>query len=202
MTKQKKKYRNQSLRDQLKKSELEHEALVPEEKSFADVAKAMAIDPLARPKAQRVPQEKERLGVDTRDTTANTAPPFHVEDKVDWLRGWRQTRARPNWRSMQKGSVDDSLDLHGQRRSDAVREVQQFIKKARERRLRIVRIVVGKGHHSRGGRGVLRSEIADWLSTSPCGEWVNAFCTALPADGGDGAVLVQIALPKMNGQSG
>ena len=51
-------------------------------------------------------------------------------------------------------------------------------------------MIHGKGTHSPHGVGVLRGEIAAWLSQGPSSEHVAAFATASEAEGGEGAVYV------------
>jgi DNA-nicking Smr family endonuclease len=53
-----------------------------------------------------------------------------------------------------------------------------------------VLVVHGKGQHSPRGMGVLRGEIAAWLSQGASSEHVAAFATSSVADGGEGAVYV------------
>jgi len=50
-----------------------------------------------------------------------------------------------------------------------------------------------KGEHSPGRVGVLRGEIAAWLSQGTASAHVEAFATAQPEDGGEGAVYVLLA---------
>lgn len=127
------------------------------------------------------------------------APAFVVEDQENWLRGWRKQRPKPRWRQLQARHVEESLDLHGMHLAAAEQSVKRFVRDARKRHCQTVRIIVGKGHHSPGGRGVLRSEIAVWLSSSPCGAAVAAFCSASPTAGGDGAILVELMPPPRDG---
>jgi DNA-nicking Smr family endonuclease len=60
----------------------------------------------------------------------------------------------------------------------------------RARGERCVLVIHGKGDHSPRGAGVLRGEIAAWLSQGASSEQVAAFATAQRDDGGEGAVYV------------
>jgi DNA-nicking Smr family endonuclease len=60
----------------------------------------------------------------------------------------------------------------------------------RARGERCVLVIHGKGEHSPQGMGVLRGEIAAWLSQGPSSQHVAAFVSARAQDGGDGAVYV------------
>jgi len=86
--------------------------------------------------------------------------------------------------------IDAQLDLHGLRREDAEAALERFLREKRARRERCLLVVHGKGQHSPGGLGVLRGEIAAWLSQGRTSVHVSAFATAGREDGGEGAVYV------------
>ena len=92
-------------------------------------------------------------------------------------------------RKLRRGQwiVQDTLDLHGFTTESARVELGRFLAHARHAGSRCVRIVHGKGHRSPNNTSVLRNKVR--LSLSQRNE-VLAFCDALPADGGSGAVLV------------
>jgi DNA-nicking Smr family endonuclease len=83
--------------------------------------------------------------------------------------------------------VQDTLDLHGLR-TDAAREaLGTFVRQARKRGLRCVRVVHGKGLGSPGKSPVLKNRVHSWLVQK---NEVLAFVQAQPAQGGSGALLV------------
>ncbi|MGC4027603.1 MAG: Smr/MutS family protein [Steroidobacteraceae bacterium] len=83
--------------------------------------------------------------------------------------------------------VDAELDLHGLTVPQARAELAAFLAAALEERLRVVRIVHGKGLRS-GTRGpVLRAMVNDCLRQIRA---VLAFASAREVDGGTGACLV------------
>lgn len=97
--------------------------------------------------------------------------------------------ARLTLRKIRNGTwpIQDQLDLHGNH-SDAARKLlQEFLHEAIQQELRCVLVIHGKGLNSRGGEGVLRNLTRHWLSQHPR---VLAYCEALPAQGGGGAVVV------------
>jgi DNA-nicking Smr family endonuclease len=53
-----------------------------------------------------------------------------------------------------------------------------------------VLVVHGRGEHSPRGHGILRGEMAAWLSQGSASVHVAAFATAEPQDGGEGAIYV------------
>jgi DNA-nicking Smr family endonuclease len=89
-----------------------------------------------------------------------------------------------------------TLDLHRYDAEAARRRVIRFVADECARRRDLVLVVVGRGRHSRGGQGVLRSEIVDWLTTLPAAQHVLAFRTAPRELGGNGCLLVLLAGPR------
>jgi DNA-nicking Smr family endonuclease len=85
------------------------------------------------------------------------------------------------------------LDLHGLRSAEAATAVSRFLAQARDRGERCVRIVHGKGLRSKGDGPVLKQRLDGWLRRR---DDVLAFCSALPAHGGTGAVYVLLRAPR------
>ncbi len=81
--------------------------------------------------------------------------------------------------------VEGELDLHGQTVVEAREHVARFIHEAQMRGLRCVRIIHGKGLTSPNKLPVLKNKVNQWLQQK---DEVMAFCSALPVDGGTGAV--------------
>jgi DNA-nicking Smr family endonuclease len=86
--------------------------------------------------------------------------------------------------------VGATLDLHGMDLAEARESLVAFLARELSMGERAVLVVHGKGHHSPKGQSMLRLEVAAWLSQGAASEYVNAFCTALPDEGGEGAVRV------------
>jgi DNA-nicking Smr family endonuclease len=78
------------------------------------------------------------------------------------------------------------LDLHGFTAAEAWQYLHQWLHDAQLNEHRCVLVITGKG---RGPEqmGVLKSNLKDWLGFHPA---VVAYHTALPRDGGQGAVYV------------
>ncbi len=89
--------------------------------------------------------------------------------------------------------IASSLDLHRLSSDESRKRLLHFCKAARGRDRRAVLIIHGKGTHSPGGRGILRDDIAEWLSSAPIAEHVLCFVTARERHGGAGAVYVLVA---------
>lgn len=92
-------------------------------------------------------------------------------------------------RKLRRGefSQEAELDLHGQTKIEARQTLVQFLHHCRDRGLRCVRIIHGKGHGSHQKRPVLKQYVNHWLRQR---DEVLAFCSARPVDGGTGAVYV------------
>ena len=83
--------------------------------------------------------------------------------------------------------IEADLDLHGRIVSDAAAALDQFLEDSRRRGRRCVRIVHGKGFGSRGGLPIMKAHVDRWLRAR---SEVLAFCSAIPPDGGTGALYV------------
>jgi DNA-nicking Smr family endonuclease len=84
-------------------------------------------------------------------------------------------------------AIQDELDLHGRVVDEARELVSTFVRDAQQRGYRCVRIIHGKGLSSAGKLPVLKGKVNGWLRQK---DEVLAFCSALPAHGGTGAVYV------------
>jgi DNA-nicking Smr family endonuclease len=117
---------------------------------------------------------------------------FEVEDDGARVQGRRIDVPFDALRRLRRGllPIDARIDLHGSTARQARTELALFLRTMRARGERCVLVIHGKGEHSPDGAGVLRGEIAAWLSQSAASEHVAAFATAMGGDGGEGAVYV------------
>lgn len=88
-----------------------------------------------------------------------------------------------------KYAMDARLDLHRMTAEQARDEVFAFVREAVAYDLRNVMIVPGRGTHGNAPEAVLKSYVNKWL---PEFDAVQAFCSAIPAHGGTGAVYVML----------
>ena len=93
------------------------------------------------------------------------------------------------FRRLRRGTyrMDAELDLHGMRADEAKLAIVRFLADARDRSLRCVRIIHGKGLRSKGDGPVLKQRLDGWLRNR---KDVLAFCSARREHGGTGAVYV------------
>ncbi len=82
-----------------------------------------------------------------------------------------------------KLNIQARLDLHGSTLSEANSELETFLTHCQSTNLRTVLIIHGKGS------GKLKSAICKWLEENPT---TLAFSSALPSEGGTGALYVLI----------
>ena len=83
--------------------------------------------------------------------------------------------------------VEAELDLHGKTSDEARVLLAGFLPACRDRGLRVVRVIHGKGLGSHNRLPVLKGKVNYWLQQR---DEVLAFCSARPVDGGTGAVYV------------
>jgi DNA-nicking Smr family endonuclease len=118
---------------------------------------------------------------------------FEVSDDGRRVEGRRVDASPDLVRSLRRGMlpVDARLDLHGLSAAQAQEKLAEFLRTMRSRNERCVLVIHGKGERTPGA-GVLRGEIAAWLSQGKAREHVAAFSTATGDDGGEGAVYVAL----------
>jgi DNA-nicking Smr family endonuclease len=118
---------------------------------------------------------------------SDTLSDFGAEDApTEFL---RNGLSRMALRKLRRGvwPIQDTLDLHGNHRDAARKLLQEFLQDAKQRQMRCVLVIHGKGTNSRDGEAVLRKLARHWLTQHP---QVLGYCDAPPGQGGSGAVLV------------
>ncbi|NLR74648.1 MULTISPECIES: Smr/MutS family protein [Leeia] len=83
--------------------------------------------------------------------------------------------------------IGAEIDLHGVTREEALHLLGAFLGEVRQRGIRCVRIIHGKGYRSPGGQSALKGLVRHWLTQLP---QVLAFSETRPQEGGSGAVKV------------
>ena len=103
---------------------------------------------------------------------------FHVPD-LPWRTLQSLKKGQPTWQ--------EGLDLHGYTIEEAREEVFRFIRDGRQQGYRCLLLVHGKAYNREGEVPSIKSHVNTWLRQLP---EVLAFVSALPADGGTGAVYI------------
>jgi DNA-nicking Smr family endonuclease len=89
--------------------------------------------------------------------------------------------------------IDDRIDLHGKRQSQAHSALLAFLRRAQGEDARFVLVVTGKGARDNGmERGVLKRQVPLWLNQPEFRKYVIAFDQAHVAHGGEGALYVRL----------
>ncbi len=148
------------------------------------------------PRAPRGPPERfwhpDLDAVDELRALVSGDAPFDLADTDEFIEG-RIAGIDPNLvRKLRRGefAVQGHVDLHGLTREEAKREVEAFLRGARNAGKRCVLVVHGRGLHSKDQLPVLKDALRTWLSTARFARHVLAFATARPVDGGGGALYV------------
>jgi len=158
------------------------------------------VQPLKRPlrvaPVRRAPRARakfaraERAAV-LQETLGSGADLYDVQpgDELSFRRaGVPETVLRQLRRGLYR--VESEIDLHGLTVTEAAAQLHAFLKDARARALRCVRVIHGKGLRS-GTRGpVLKNTVNALLRRANA---VLAFASARPVAGGTGATLVLLA---------
>lgn len=90
--------------------------------------------------------------------------------------------------------VQAHIDLHGLTKHEAQRKVRNFLTQSRKFGLRCVLIVHGRGLNSPDSLPVLKERLPIWLNRGLARKIVLAFATAMPYDGGTGAIYVLLRM--------
>jgi DNA-nicking Smr family endonuclease len=149
------------------------------------------------PPAPTAPREREG----DRDARAKLAAlvsgglRFEIRREDEWQAGVRHDAPRGTLENLASATPagDAALDLHGARAADVETRVAKFVSRAHASGLRRLRIVHGKGLHSDAGGPVLGEAVIDALTKGAAAGRVLAFVTAPEAQGGSGALLVELA---------
>ena len=92
--------------------------------------------------------------------------------------------------SRERDPIEAKIDLHGYGRFQAQDALTAFLMGAQARGYRAVLVITGQGR--RGGTGVIKSSVHDWLTGPALRGVVSGFAPAARQHGGDGALYVTI----------
>lgn len=160
-------------------------------REHVDGARPVKQDRITPHRAKRRPIPEQSLRDEAavmRDLLADDFDPADVETGEELLY-FRAGLQHAVIRKLRRGqyAIEAELDLHGYIVPQARAAVNRFLRDARALGKRCVRIVHGKGKSSEGKMPVLKGKVNVWLRQK---DGVLAFCSAVPRDGGTGAVYV------------
>ena len=119
----------------------------------------------------------------------------------EYIEGSVHGFSRKLMRKLKKGQfpVQDYVDLHGLTKQDAEIRIRDFLLQSNRLGLRCVLVVHGRGLNSEDHIPVLKERLPLWLSRGPVKKTVLAFSTAMPYDGGTGAIYILLRKAKGGG---
>lgn len=101
---------------------------------------------------------------------------------------------RGNEKRVRRGKLEigASLDLHGHTQATGRRALERFLAASASRGDRVVIVITGVG---RGGEGVLKRSLPDWLREPPLRGLIAGFAPAHKKHGGAGAYYIFLKRP-------
>ncbi len=117
--------------------------------------------------------------------TPSTYSPARPRGLPEELEPRRQRRL-----SRERDPIEARIDLHGYGRFQAQDALTAFLIGAQARGYRSVLVITGQGR--RGGSGVIRASVHEWLQGPALRGVVSGFAPAARRHGGDGALYVTI----------
>lgn len=141
-----------------------------------------------RAKRKPVPEQSRRDAAAALERLLDDYDPAEIETGEELL-FFRPGLQHTVIRKLRRGqyAVEAELDLHGCTVPEARAALDKFLRSARAVGKRCVRVIHGKGKSSEGKMPVLKGKVNVWLRRR---NEVMAFCSAVPRDGGTGAVYV------------
>ena len=131
------------------------------------------------------------------DLVAGTAE-MDITFSDEYMEGSARGFSRKLMRKLRKGRfpIQDHIDLHGLTQQEAKMTVRDFLIRSHRLGLRCLLVVHGRGLNSENHIPVLKEQLPIWLSRGPVRKIVLAFSTAMPYDGGTGAVYILLRKGK------
>lgn len=123
--------------------------------------------------------------VRTAITPAAASAPARKRGLAEELEPRRQRRL-----SRERDPIDARIDLHGFGRFEAQDALTAFLLGAQARGHGAVLVITGQGR--RGGTGVIRASVHEWLQAPALRGVISGFAPAARHHGGDGALYVTI----------
>jgi DNA-nicking Smr family endonuclease len=110
----------------------------------------------------------------------------------DYIEAAHASVSQLTLRKLRRGDfrVQAECDLHGLSQETAKAEVFRFVQDSSMRQFGCVRIIHGRGNNSAGHQPIIKTRLQEWLCARRPARYVLAYCSALPRDGGTGAVYV------------
>ena len=134
--------------------------------------------------------QQRQLAAQTPPSSDSTSPQLSGDSHLSWRAAGFDQHQFARLAAGHDIPASAQLDLHGCRLDQANALVASFIARCCRAGHHRALIVHGKGLHSADGVPVLKIELAAWLRANAK---VLGYCSANPADGGTGALYVQLS---------
>jgi DNA-nicking Smr family endonuclease len=123
---------------------------------------------------------------------------FILQYTDEYMSGPDESGTDPLTHALHQGkyTIQDHIDLHGLRVSEAETALEAFFKRAVANGKQGLLIVHGRGLRSVAAP-VLKRRVSHWLTRGPWRRWVAAFASAQAYDGGTGATYVLLRKSPM-----
>lgn len=142
-----------------------------------------------KPKPSPVPSRNEQFDRPAMQELYDSDYEQNLLERGDELFFSRPGIQKQTLRKLRRGQykIEDELDLHGLTVEMARTELSNFLADCHMRSLRCVRIIHGKGIGSENKQPIIKNKVNNWLRQR---NDALAFCSALRADGGTGAIYL------------
>jgi len=151
-----------------------------------DINKNRVEQPSSPPKTPVVTKFRKSLLTDASSDNNFLVDDTYDSESVSFARAGLQSRVLKKLKRGEFG-FQEILDLHGYRSHEAEHHLAEFLSDALTHNQTCLLIIHGKGYRSESRIGVLKPLTINFLKNVA---EVKAFCSALPRDGGNGAVYV------------
>ncbi|MCW8899168.1 MAG: Smr/MutS family endonuclease [Gammaproteobacteria bacterium] len=172
-------------------SEEDHQFFREEVSDVRPLKSDKRIETVKKPHSPQPQRNQQLLNTENQTDSEMMSDPVDlgevkIEDSLFFARSGIQQKVQ---RRLRRGElpIEDELDLHGYTVIEAKVALQNFIRECKLQHKRYVRIIHGKGYRSEQNVPILKTHVAHWL---PQHADVLAYSSALPADGGTGALYI------------
>ena len=175
---------------EVKEAEAKQEKVLDESSLFEDAMQD--VKPIQSDNKASLKPAQKNIKIRTHEETFNINDVFSdasVEDCPEHLLYSRSGITPDTLKKLRQGKfpIDNSIDLHGMTVDAARQYLIELLSECEANGSRCIIIVHGKGYSSPDKKPVIKPLVNRWLREVPN---VLAFCSALPKDGGTGAVYV------------
>ena len=141
--------------------------------------------PKPKPIAKKFIEDEKKVLVDSISDNFESIDYFLARDELFYI---KKNHSPDIVKKLRNGSwvVEDSIDLHGLTSDEAKVALVEFISYCKQRGIRCIRIIHGKGYNSKNKEPVLKNKVKKWLIQKQEVIW---FVQAHNHDGGGGALL-------------